>query len=328
MSQFLDPRRDPGSSQADGTHERPKLADSVAIACELWIVVVIARTVTAIAQYPTLRKAMEQRVADLPADTPRSEVDMLTSTGFLVTATAITAVVLAAITLTFVFFVRKGYNWARILLGAMGVFVLIDMVFSLIAGVDPWWVGIPLIVGGIAALGATILLLRRESDAYCRAMAEYRRPRPAAQPWPPQQYPPQPYPSQPYPSQPHPSQQYPPQSYPSPYDGTQNPYGQPPHGQPSTQQPAEPTAYPQNPASSTSWEEEARRRGWQPPSGGGQTSPHEVANPASMPSGSRDGDYPSGQESRSDGAAPDSHQNEPTPQGVPSTDRKQSSDPS
>ncbi|GAB33135.1 hypothetical protein [Gordonia otitidis] len=311
MSQFLDPRRDQGPSRPDVTRERPKLPDSVAIACELWIVVVIARTITAILQYPALRKVMEENVANLPADTPRSETDMFTSTGFIVTVIVITAVVMSAISLTFVWFARKGYNWARVLLGAMGAFVLIDMVSSLIAGVEPWWVGIPLIISGIAALGATVLLLRRESDAYCRAMAEYRR-QPRFQPQP----------------------MYPVQSYPPPYGQGQPPAGQGPYGQssygqqPTSQQYPQPPVYPQYPSSPTSWEEEARRRGWQPPTTGPSTSPQVDPNPTGMPSGSRDGDYSSRVEGDSDGPPLDTPTNESTPHTQPPTERKQSSDPS
>ncbi|OBA69791.1 DUF998 domain-containing protein [Gordonia sp. 852002-10350_SCH5691597] len=329
MSQFLDPRRDPTSAQADGQRERPKLPDSVAIACELWIVVVIARIVTAVAQYPTLRDMMNQRVSDLPADTPRAEVDLMTSSGFLIAITVITAVVLSAISLTFVWFVRKGYNWARVLLGAMGVFVLIDMAFSLIAGVDPWWIGIPLIIGGIAALGATILLLRRESDAYCRAMAAYRKPQPTppgypAPPGHPPQYPQTP-PYPPYPQSPPPYTPYP-QSY----------------GQAPDQQPPAGGQYPDNApyaqGSPTSWEDEARRRGWQPPTTGESASPQKATsqtgslqkdpNTVGTPSGTVRGDYSSGEGDRPDEARLHSHENESTPRSEPSTDRKQSSDPS
>ncbi len=343
MSQFLDPRRDPASAQADGQRERPKLPDSVAIACELWIAVVIARIVTAVAQYPTLRDTMDKRASDLPADTPRAEVDLMTSAGFLIAVTVITAVVLSAISLTFVWFVRKGYNWARVLLGAMGVFVLIDMAFSLIAGVDPWWIGIPLIIGGIAALGATILLLRRESYAYCRAMADYRRPQssPLAYPMPPG-YPPQypqvpPYPQTPPPYQQSPQyQQSPPQWY-APGPDQQTPTG--------AQYP-ENAPYPQG--APTSWEDEARRRGWQPPTTGQAATPQNTSpqntspqkatpqtgslqkdpNTVGTPSGTVRGDYASQEGDRPDEPRLHSHENESTPHSEPSTDRKQSSDPS
>ncbi|WP_431816691.1 hypothetical protein [Gordonia jacobaea] len=344
MSHFLDPRRDPASAQPDGQNKRPKLPDSVAIACELWIVVVIARIVTAVAQYPTLRDMMNQRASDLPADTPRAEVDLMTSSGFLIAITVITAVVLSAISLTFVWFVRKGYNWARVLLGAMGVFVLIDMAFSLIGGVDPWWTGIPLTIGGIAALGATILLLRRESDAYCRAMADYRRPRttPPGYPAPPA-YPPQ-YPQAPPYQQTPPYPQAPPYQQTPPYPQAAPPsYGQAPDQPPAGGQYPDNAYYPQNSPTPTSWEEEARLRGWQPPTTTEAASPQSTSpqnatpqtgslqkdpNTVGTPSGTGHGDYASEEGDRSVEARLHSHENESTPHSEPSTDRKQSSDPS
>lgn len=116
------------------------------------------------------------------------------------------AVVLTVLPLVFVWLARRGYNWARVVVAAMGVYVTVDLVSAFFIGRDPIWVMVPTVISGVAAIGATILLMRSESDKYCRAMAAFRKPKPLLAT--PQQAPYQfPYPQSPYPYNNH---QYPP----------------------------------------------------------------------------------------------------------------------
>ncbi|MFT4044993.1 MAG: hypothetical protein QM673_17665 [Gordonia sp. (in: high G+C Gram-positive bacteria)] len=236
---------------------RPALVDSVAIATELWIVVIIARAVALFAEYPTLRSMLDERVSQISPDVSASEIDALLSPTVLVTALVITAVVLIAVSIAVAWCARRGYNWARVVLGAMGFYIVVDTVFSLLDSIEPRWVAIPLVIAGVGAFGASVLLLRRDSDTYCREMAEFRKHGPIA---PSVQYP---YgPSNPYgpplqqtgPVQPGPYQpgSYQPGPYqPGPYQpgqGGSYPSGQwaprPPveHEENSPSSPADPTA--------------------------------------------------------------------------------------
>ncbi|AZG47990.1 hypothetical protein [Gordonia insulae] len=170
---------------------RPARPDAVTIATELWVVVILGQIVAFIGQYPSLRDAWERQVRTLPADTPQQQVDMLNSGGTLIVVLSIFAVALTAISAGLVLLTRNGYNWARIVVAAMGVFIAVNLVFTLFGDVEPRWAMIPMVISGVAAIGASVLLLRRESEKYCREMAEHRRrppqyptgPPPGSPPW-------------------------------------------------------------------------------------------------------------------------------------------------
>ncbi len=84
----------------------------------------------------------------------------MTSSGFVIGLLAAMSVFLTVITALIVWFTRKGYNWARIVLGAMGVYIVVNLLFSLFGSTDPAWATVPLVISGVAALGATVLLMR------------------------------------------------------------------------------------------------------------------------------------------------------------------------
>ncbi|GAA3700538.1 hypothetical protein [Gordonia hankookensis] len=193
---------------------RPDRPDAMSIATELWAVVIIGQIVAFIGQYPSLRDAWDRQIRTLPADTPREQVDLLTSNGTLIVVLAIFGVALTVVSAGLVLLTRNGYNWARLIVAAMGVFITVNLVFSLFGDVAPRWVMIPMIISGVAGVGASVLLLRRESEQYCRDMAAHRK-RPPQPPQYPQhpQYPPHPQ----YSQHPHHPQQ--PQHQPGPPTG-------------------------------------------------------------------------------------------------------------
>ncbi|GAA1479638.1 hypothetical protein GCM10009624_00780 [Gordonia sinesedis] len=245
------PRPDDDSA---GAGSRPRMPDSVKIATELWIAVIVAQTVAFFARYPTMRDLWDRQVVrEVQAGAPAAQVDMMSSAWILIATMIIIVVIPVAVSVTVVFFTRRGYNWARLVLGAMGIYVFLSLLFGIFGDVEPQWAMIPQVISGVAALGATILLMRRDSDTYCREMAEYRRPKPVTpayppsapwshpgqqlgQPYPPGtypgSYPPGSYPTYPspsYPSPTYPSPTYPSPTYPSPgdpYSGNQ-PYPPP-----------------------------------------------------------------------------------------------------
>lgn len=215
MSAPFDPMR--ASSEADA-HQRPTIPDSISIAVELWVVVVVGQIVALFAQTGTFVDMVRDQIRANPQEgVSADQLQFMTSSGFVVGVLVAMSVFLTAITALVVWFTRKGYNWARIVLGAMGVYIVVNLVFSLFGDLEPAWAMVPLVISGVAALGATVLLMRGDSEKYCRRMAEERKPRPV-----------------------------PPAAAPYPYG--QNPYGQNPYGQdPSGQNPYGQNPYGHNP---------------------------------------------------------------------------------
>ncbi|MEE3853462.1 hypothetical protein VZC37_24210 [Gordonia sp. LSe1-13] len=168
---------------------RPRRPDAVSIATELWVVVILGQLIAFIGQYPSLRETWDQQVGALPADTPQEELDLLTSSVTLIVVLGLLALALTVASGAAVLLTRNGYNWARLVVAAMGVFIAVNLMFSLFGDVQPTWVMVPLVISGVAALGGSVLLLRRESEQYCRDMTAHRR-RPSGPPNPPQQGPP------------------------------------------------------------------------------------------------------------------------------------------
>jgi hypothetical protein len=205
MSAPYDPASDPASDP--GAPSRPKIPDSVSIAVELWVVVIVGQIVAMFAQTGTFVEMIRDQVSSAPQEgVPPEQIDFMTSSGFVVGVLVVTSLFLTAITALVVWFTRKGYNWARIVLSAMGVYVVVSLLFSLFGGdTSPAWAMVPQVISGVAALGATVLLMRGDSEKYCREMAAARKPQPVHPPSPPYPYGQNPY--------------------------GQNPYGQNPYGQ-------------------------------------------------------------------------------------------------
>lgn len=225
MSAPFDPMR--ASSDPDA-QQRPAIPDSISIAVELWVVVVVGQIVALFAQTGTFVDMVREQVRANPQQgVSEDQLQFMTSSGFVIGVLVAMSVFLTAITALVVWFTRKGYNWARIVLGAMGVYIVVSLVFALFGDTEPAWAMVPLVISGVAALGATVLLMRGDSEKYCRRMAEERKPRPvppAAAPYPyPYPYGQNPYGQNPYGHNP----------YPTHHEPTPNPYGSP--SQPGTQ---------------------------------------------------------------------------------------------
>ncbi|AFR47561.1 hypothetical protein [Gordonia sp. KTR9] len=214
------PESDPGASS------RPKIPDSVSIAVELWVVVIVGQIVALFAQTGTFVDMIRDQVRAAPQEgVPPEQVDFMTSSGFVIGVLVVTSLFLTAITALVVWFTRKGYNWARVVLSAMGVYVVVSLLFSLFGDTSPVWAMIPQVISGVAALGATVLLMRGDSETYCRAMAQARKPQPVHPPTPPYPYGQNPYGQNPYGQNLYGQNPY----SQNPYE--RNPYGQNPYGQ-------------------------------------------------------------------------------------------------
>lgn len=176
---------------------KPTLPSPLAIATELWLVVVIGQAVAYAGQYPAASDAVRQVARDRSTGATAEEVRMLTSTGTVVGIYVAAGVVLALISLLVVWLARSGRNWARLVLVFFSAYIVVQTVRGLFADTASSWTTIPAVLSGVAALGAAWLLMQRDSEAYCRAMAAFRhggstggqRAADGNQPpWPPQQY--------------------------------------------------------------------------------------------------------------------------------------------
>ncbi|MBT0565976.1 7TM-DISM domain-containing protein [Williamsia sp. CHRR-6] len=208
---------------------KPTLATAMAIATELWLVVILGQAVAYLGQYSTLADSVRRSAREA---TTQAERDLGSNTAFIIAIYIAGALVLTVISLFLVWLARNGYQWARLTLTFISAFLVIQTVFALFDSVGPRWVTVPSVLSGVAALGAAYLLAQKECETYCTEMAAYRQarrpfagsgsgpggPYPPApypgSPYPPQQYPAPPYPRQSYPAPPYPPQSYPPQSYP------------------------------------------------------------------------------------------------------------------
>lgn len=241
MSAPFDPMR--ASSEPDA-RQRPTIPDSISIAVELWVVVVVGQIVALFAQTGTFVDLVRDQVRDNPQQgLSADQMQFMTSSGFVIGLLAAMSVFLTAITALVVWFTRKGYNWARIVLGAMGVYIVVNLLFLLFGSTDPAWATVPLVISGVAALGATVLLMRGDSEKYCRRMAEERKPRPVPPAAPPYPYGQNPYGQNPYGTDPYGQNPYGQDAY------GQNPYGQNPYGHSPSPAPHEPTPNPYGSAS-------------------------------------------------------------------------------
>ncbi|GGF22383.1 phage holin family protein [Williamsia phyllosphaerae] len=207
----------PDPSNNKGDSGKPTLVNSMAIATELWLVVVLCQIIASIAEYSTVTDSFRDSVRET-SGASASEVDLVTSSGFLVGVFVVATAIIAAVSLLIVWLARTGHNWARLVLSFFSAFLVVQAVLALFGDNGATWATIPTVIGGVAALGAAYLLLQRETETYCKAMATYRKSGGTPPPgpgWPPNGGPP--------PNQYFPRGQYPQQG---PQQGS---YPYPPH---------------------------------------------------------------------------------------------------
>ncbi|WP_242676761.1 hypothetical protein [Rhodococcus sp. ABRD24] len=160
-----------------GQDKRPVPTD-VVTAFQLWFVVAalgIVYLVSALAFVYGDRTAFVDQLMDEVAKQPdvdlsRSQAEQLLVVGLVITGIFL-SVVLTGLLALFDFKMRKGKNWARMLLTMVGVFTVfsaIPTVFGIGAATGP----AALVMGGagilqaVAAIGAIVLMHRKESNEY------------------------------------------------------------------------------------------------------------------------------------------------------------------
>ncbi|MBE7162034.1 MAG: hypothetical protein INR72_12380 [Williamsia herbipolensis] len=206
MSDRLSP---PPGGSAPEPGAKPTLPSQLAIATELWLVVVLGQAVAYASQYPTASDSVREAARNASSGASAEEIRTLTSTGTVVGVYVAVGVLLSVLSLLVVWLARTGHNWARMVLIFFSAFIVVQTVLGLFGDSAASWTTIPAVLSGVAALGAAWLLMQRDVETFCRAMAAFRKggagggPPSVGQP---------PYPQQPYqaPQQPY---QPPQQSY-------------------------------------------------------------------------------------------------------------------
>lgn len=204
---------------------KPALASPMAIATELWVLIILAQCVVFGGQYQVAFDAADE----VSRDMPEGELP----DGAIWVVYVIVGLTLAAVFGVLAWLARSGRNWARLVLGFVSFYLVVQTVSAFFIEEADHWTMIPTVIGGVAALGAGVLLMHRDSDKYCKDMAAWRKSQShkgGQAPWP--QGPPSGYP--PNPTYPNPYQQYPQQPYQQQY------YGAPGYQQGGYQHPAGP----------------------------------------------------------------------------------------
>ncbi|MEJ9077378.1 hypothetical protein WKY82_03045 [Gordonia malaquae] len=159
----------------------PNRPESVRLAVELWAVVIVAMAIVMIARYPIAFEVSEDYLDDMKKageDVPFS------ATALAVVVTVLSIAVITAITALVLKFTWDGRNWARQTLGVFSAFLAVQLVFGVISlfittdGNDgatvPAWATIFVIIGGVAAIGALVALMHRDTTVFCRDVAAWR----------------------------------------------------------------------------------------------------------------------------------------------------------
>ncbi len=220
----------------------------MAIATELWLLVIVCQVVAYVGQYPSASDSVRDAARSSSSGLNSDEIDLMTSTGLVVGVFTAVGVILAGVSLLVTWMARTGRNWARLALTFFSAFLVVQAILALFGDTGPRWTVVPTVIGGVAALGAAYLLVQKETEKYCKDMITYRKSGGAAQgaqnhlPYPPQQYPqpgqayyqPNQYPSGqhqgPYPQNPYQPNPYQPNPYQPGQYPTPDPHGQFPQG--------------------------------------------------------------------------------------------------
>ncbi|QRY61769.1 hypothetical protein JVX90_15345 [Gordonia sp. PDNC005] len=163
------------------TTDAPKRPDSVRLAVELWAVVIVAELITFVAQYSVLRETMQKSIDEMIKD--GQEVPASAS-AVTIGAMVILSVILLAVAGVVLKFTWDGRNWARQVLGVFSAFLSVQLVFGVISlfitsdsndgATVPAWAMIFEIIGGVAAIGALVALMHRDTTVFCRDTAAWR----------------------------------------------------------------------------------------------------------------------------------------------------------
>lgn len=165
--------------------ESPKRPESLTTAWQLVLFAICCELVVFGATYPAMREQALTYAEDM-ADKPNGPQNVDTfATVVAVAGMALSALIALVLTLGVLWLVLRGIGWARFVLSWIAAVVavmmfldVIGVVFGLSTGDAaaqlPTWTMIPRILGGVAALGASIALMHPDTKKYVDAVAAFR----------------------------------------------------------------------------------------------------------------------------------------------------------
>jgi FtsH-binding integral membrane protein len=153
----------------------------VRLAVELWAVVIVAMVIVMIARYPIAFELSEDYLNDMKK---AGEDVPISATAFAIAAIALSIFVVVAVACVVLKFTWDGRNWARQTLGVFSAFLSVQLVFGVISlfittdsndgATVPAWAMIFVIISGVAAIGALVALMHRDTTVFCRDVAAWR----------------------------------------------------------------------------------------------------------------------------------------------------------
>ncbi|RVW01171.1 hypothetical protein [Rhodococcus xishaensis] len=172
------PHQPAGQDPMPPTGQHKPVPADIVTAFQLWLVVAALGVVQLVAAllfiYNDRASFIDQLVDDVASqsgqDLTRAQAEQLMAIGLVGTGILLT-VVLGGLTVLFAFKMRRGRNWARMLLTMAGAFVLFSALQTIV-GAGPASGTAALVMGGagilqaVMAVGAIVLMYRQGSNEY------------------------------------------------------------------------------------------------------------------------------------------------------------------
>lgn len=170
---------------APPAEQSPKRPESLQTAWQLVLFAICCELVVFGATYPAMREQALTYAKDA-ADNPNGPQNVDTfATVVAIAGMALSAVIALVLTLGALWLVLRGVGWARFVLSWIAAVVAVMMFLDVIGVVFgfstgdsaaqlPTWTMIPRILGGVAALGASIALMHPDTKKYVDAVAAFR----------------------------------------------------------------------------------------------------------------------------------------------------------
>lgn len=133
---------------------RPPRPKEVEISFGLWVATLVIGVIGAALSYSQMRQIQAQMINQMVAQNPPMDQSMIerTATTALVVGTVLWLLVMAAMFL-FVFLMRAGRNWARIVLAVLGgLYVIFSLIGVAVAGSVAGLLQLLLLVGAIVTM--------------------------------------------------------------------------------------------------------------------------------------------------------------------------------
>ncbi|WP_026917399.1 hypothetical protein [Gordonia shandongensis] len=169
----------PGPTPPGAPEARPERPDTITLALQFWVAIIVFEIASRIADYGAISEEMRRMAKQMTEKS--GDQQLLDNLDVLIVVSfAMSIVLLTLLAAALMWGTWSGYNWTRLLLGWLSAFVVVQLafgIFGLFSDDGPemsTWSMIPAILGGVCAVGALATLMHRDSTAYCREVAAHR----------------------------------------------------------------------------------------------------------------------------------------------------------